>query len=275
MDIVINAEKGEQPLAPTGSHAEPSYGNYYQNILTCLGYSADNPPVADLLRRYHQLEGQWLIVSPIHWQATHNDAMIMACDDALNLPDKESRRWFKALADFLVHDNVTLHYHDAYTWLIQFEEPVSINARPVHMLLQQPMMQQLQALDSTLFWSKFLTENQMFFSEHSLNKTRVGRYPINGVWIWGGGDLKAQSSKPMVCSDEATHDLACLLSTRVSRYEPNQKSPKDAVLLFSDFDEKQAFQFEKNTVRWYWNNVAYITKPKSWFARWFGRMKYM
>ncbi len=143
---------------------------------------------------YHKLDGHWLIASPIHWQATHNDAMIIACNETLDLPDAESRLWFSALAEFLVHDKVQLHYHDAYTWLIQFEESPPINARPVHMLLQQPMMQQLQALDATLFWSRFLTENQMFFSEHSLNKARAGRYPINGVWIWDDGDLNARGS---------------------------------------------------------------------------------
>jgi len=150
---------------------------------------------AEQLRRYHKLEGRWLIVSPIHWQATHNDAMIIACNETLDLPDAESRLWFAALTEFLVHDKVKLHYHDAYTWLIQFEESPPINAKPVHRLLQQSMMQQLQALDSTLFWSRFITENQMFFSEHSLNKARAGRYPINGVWIWGDGDLSAWGAR--------------------------------------------------------------------------------
>ena len=145
----------------------------------------NNHSPADALRRLHGLEGDWLIVSPIYWEATHNDAMIMACGEMLDLSDEESRQWFAALAKFLVNDKVTLHYHDANTWLIQFDECPPINAKPVHSLLQQSMMQQLAALDPTLFWSRFLTENQMFFSEHPLNKARTGRYPVNGVWIWG------------------------------------------------------------------------------------------
>lgn len=130
------------------------------------------------------IDGHWLTVSPIYWQATHNDAMIMACGAELDLPDDESRRWFEALAAFLVHDKVKLHYHDAHTWLIQFDAAPPINAVPVHTLIQQSMMQQLKALDPTLFWSRFLTETQMFFSEHPLNKAREERYPVNGVWVW-------------------------------------------------------------------------------------------
>ncbi len=141
----------------------------------------------------HRLDGDWLVISPIYWQATHNDAMIMAYGEALDLPDDESRRWFAALADFLKDDNVTLHYQDAHTWLIQFAQCPPIHSKPVHMLLQQPLMQHLKTLDPTLFWSRFITENQMFFSEHPLNKARIGRYPINGVWVW---DKVAHVSRP-------------------------------------------------------------------------------
>ncbi len=147
------------------------------------------PLVVARLCRHDNLEGRWLIASPIHWQATHNDAMITACYEDLDLSDEASRQWFAALADFLKYDNIKLHYHDAYTWLIQFEQSPPIHAKPVHTVLNQSMMQQLKTLDPTLFWSRFLTENQMFFSEHPLNKTREGRYPINGVWIWGDEQL--------------------------------------------------------------------------------------
>ena len=260
MDIIVNS-------ISTLNEGIRDASNYYHNILTCLGYPSNHAPVADLLRRYHKLDGHWLIASPIHWQATHNDAMIMACDEALDLPDAESRRWFEALTAFLVNDEVTLFYHDAYTWLIKFDECPPIHAQPVHVLIQQSMMQQLQALDSSLFWSRFLTENQMFFSEHALNKARAGRYPINGVWIWGGGELNVRGTRPLVCGDEVACDLARLLSMNVSRYQPNQRYPKDAIALFSSFEEEQACQFEKNTVHWYWKNTAYITKSKGWLAR--------
>ena len=266
MDVIVNG------CAVGARGARPSDGNFYTNILTCLGYPPQNPPVADLLRRYHKLEGPWLIASPIHWQATHNDAMIMACDDALALTDDESRGWFAALVEFLKHDPVTLHYHDAYTWLIQFSECPPIGAKPVHGLIQQSMMQHLQALDPTLFWSRFLTENQMFFSEHPLNKEREGRYPVNGVWIWGGGELKERGSRRLICGDEVTRELAGLLSSHVDRYHLGQKISKDAIMLCSDFDELLACQFEKKTVHWYWNDVAYVTKAKGWFARLMGNL---
>ena len=143
------------------------------------------PPGVDFLRSYHGLDGTWLVASPIYWQATHNDAMIVACDEALDLSDEESRAWFAVWAECLQLENIQLYYHDAYTWLIKPSALQPINALPVHALLQQPMMAHLKALDKTLFWSRILTENQMLFSAHPLNHARKDRYPINGVWIWG------------------------------------------------------------------------------------------
>ena len=271
MDIIVNANVSTTWETHLKINLHDEISNYYQNILICLGYASD-APVADLLRQYHKLDGHWLIASPIHWQATHNDAVITACDEALDLSDNESRRWFSALERFLAHEKVKLHYHDAYTWLIQWPESPPIHAMPVHQLLQRSMMSQLHALDETLFWSRFLTENQMFFSEHVLNKARVGRYPINGLWVWGDGELGARGSRPIVSCDEAGYDLASLLTTNVVRYVPGYKCPKNAMLLLSDFDERQAFQFGKNTIHWYWNNATYMTKPKRWLEGLFAKM---
>lgn len=143
-------------------------------------------------------EGDWLVASPIYWQASHNDAMIVASGEALDLSEEESRCWFDAWALSLPADAFQLHYHDAYTWLIQAREAPPIHALPVQALLQQPMMSHLKALDATLFWSRVLTENQMLFSAHALNQAREGRYPINGVWIWARGPLKAPVFRTIV-----------------------------------------------------------------------------
>ena len=268
MDIVINAELG---FKPESNVSIVNYGNYYHNLLSCLTYPVDSPPIADLLRRYHGLEGQWLIASPIHWQATHNDAMIVASGSELQLSDDESRLWFTALEAFLAPENISLYYHDAHTWLLQYDGRPHIFSKPVHVLQHQSMMPELKKLDDTLFWQRFITENQMFFSAHSLNKTRIGLYPINGLWIWGGGSLRARVKIPLVYHDDSSLKLAKLLSTNVIDYTSLPSLSNNCVLLCNDFGQHDQHvlqtQLNKNTVRWYWNNVAYISKPNSWLSR--------
>ena len=268
MDVVINAEITE---VPAGHTPITTYGNFYHNILACLDYPKDAPPVADLLRSYYRLDGDWLIASPIHWQATHNDAMITALGSELQLSEIQSRAWFAALAEFVASDISNLYYHDPHTWLLQCDGKPQLTAKPVHTLHHQSMMPELKRLDKTLFWQRFITENQMFFSTHPLNKARTEVYPINGLWLWGNGKLQACGQKQLICSDESLWQLARVLSTNVSEYQSVPSIADNSVLLFSELGQHElcALQtrLQKNKVRWYWNNVAYLTKPRNWWSR--------
>ena len=273
MDIVINEEHA---LAPVGTTPLPHQGHFYHQVLSSIAYPTDFPPVADLLRLYHGLtEGPWVIASPIHWQATHNDAMIVASAATLQLSDDESRRWFDALSAFVASENINLYYHDAHTWLLQCKDRPQIVAQPVHKLLHQSMMLELKRLDETLFWQRLITEIQMFFSAHLLNNSRPGLYPINGVWIWGGGRLPGLVDIPFYC-DEPSFKLASLLTTQVIDVNTSRIFAKNGVLLYSSLDAQEHVflqtKLQKNTVQWYWSNVAYLSKPKSWLSRLMGKI---
>lgn len=268
MDVVINAE---QPAPPQGVQ----YGSCYTHLLTCLGYEPNQAPVADMLRQYHGLSGEWSVVSPIHWQATHNDAMIRACGSMLGLSDAQSRLWFNALSDSLHDAPFVLHYHDANTWLIQSNIPHPISALPVYTLLQQSLMSHLTSLDSTGFWPRFITENQMFFSQHPLNNDRGEEDPINGVWVWGAGQLHQKTKKSIICFDEFSVTIAQLLSTQVIRYQPGLRIDAAALLLCLDRSSSEFFskdsqltqQLTRYTVQYYWNNVTQTTPATPWWTR--------
>lgn len=266
MNVVINSCLDK---APDDSQPLPYHGHYYQNILTCLGYPIFEPPVADLLRRLHDLDGTWLIVSPLHWLATHNDAMLVAAGDDLQLTDSEGKAWFDAFAEFVLGENMQAYYHDATTWLLRInKQPVPI-AKPVHALLHQSMMPAFDTLDKTFYWQRFITENQMFLSGHRLNKLRQDRYPINGIWVWGSGLLQTPHHQTILLDDHETLPLAKLLSTSIILYESNQTYPSDALVLWHDLsrlDELQA-TLNKQTVSWYWNNRAYLMKREHWLKR--------
>jgi len=268
MDIIINATLDS---VPQGLVPITSLGNFYHNILACLAYPSDFPPVADLLRQYHGLEGQWLIVSPIHWQATHNDAMIIAEGNELGLSETESHQWFDVFNEFVSPENMMLHYHDAHTWLLRCDGKPEVVAKPVHTLRHKSMMPELQCLDKTLFFQRFITETQMLLSAHPLNKSRTGLLPINGVWLWGGGKLHAPLSIPIVGHNQRLVRLAKLLSTHVYDEKTVPFLTKDSMLLFNDVGQLDHsdlhVQLQKKSARWYWNNLAYFSKPKSWLSR--------
>ncbi|AHE67305.1 hypothetical protein [Legionella oakridgensis] len=268
MDVIINARQ-ELPC-PEGSVMLKPHGNFYHHLLSCLHDASEFPPVADLLRCYHGLQGRWLVVSPIHWQATHNDAMVVAESHELCLFEEESRRWFSAFAEFSAAENMNAYYCDAHTWLLQYDDKPDIQAKPVHELLQQSLLPHLQTLDKTGYWQRFITESQMFFSAHGLNDKRPDCI-VNGVWLWGHGRLNAPVATPVICSNGQMAKLAQYVSSEVLSYSSVASCSKNAIVLMHHLDLKELERLQKQLrhipVRWHWNNVVYRTPPKKWFSR--------
>ncbi len=264
MDAVINAIK---EVAAANSQPLSSQRNYYLNVLNCLGYDPIHPPLANLFARYHQLAGQWLIASPIHWEATHNDAMITAIDSELELTEEESQLWFADLSQFL-KDDFHWHYHDAHTWLLKVDDKPSIFSQSLYAMQHHSLMPVFAIMDKTLFWQRLMTELQMYLSSHPLNTQRQGKLTINGVWFWGQGELNPQTQRKIVTDDEVL--LASLadvaddfLSTPLTKNHLIAiKYPQQ--IDFSHLQDKM----QKYPVHWYWNNLAYLTKRRFWWPWW-------
>ena len=125
--------------------------------------------------------GAWLNVSPVHWEATHNNAMMVAAGVGLELSDIASKKLYDAFAAFLAEDNMQLHYCNANTWLLLCEHQEPPKTEGLDKALQCSMHALLATLKSTPFWLHFLTESQMFLSGQP---QEGATYPINGVWVW-------------------------------------------------------------------------------------------
>ncbi|WP_133127837.1 hypothetical protein [Legionella nagasakiensis] len=274
MDVIINAQ---HTVVPEPSIRLTEHGHFYHHLLSCLNYSDKYPPVADLLGRYYGLEGRWLVVSPVHWEATHNDAMMIATSHELHLSEEESRQWFSAFAEFSAEERMQAYYCDAHTWLLRYDDKPEIIAKPAHSLLHQSLLPHLQALDETFYWQRFITESQMFFNTHPLNDKRPD-CSINGLWLWGSGRLNTSVCIPVICGDSYLIEIANHLSSDVRLYQPSQSLPKNAILLIDCLDANELHHLQvqlcHTTVHWYWNNGVYCTRPKKWLSRLWGSISY-
>lgn len=125
--------------------------------------------------------GDWLIVSPVHWEATHNNAAIVSGGDALNLTDEASHKLYTAFSAYLAEDNMQLYYCSAGTWLLLCENQEPPQTQALHDVLQRSMHVLLEDLKNTPFWLRFITESQMLLSTQPQNDAT---YPVNGVWVW-------------------------------------------------------------------------------------------
>ena len=267
MDVVVNGTKDTLPpkAAPLLHQA-----NYYYHLLILLGFTEEQFPLASLLCHYHGLEGPWLIASPIYWSATHNDAMISATGEALELTEEESHQLFTDVADFLEPEGFTLLYHDAETWLLSITNKPLIASEPLPSLLGRSLMPVLAKLDSTLYWQRLFTEMQMFLSNHPVASKRENKLPINGLWFWGEGSFRLNSHRLIATDDEYLLALANPQNHLIALQESTVLTKNHLLLIRHPETIKRCRleeKIKKHKAQWYWNNLAYSIPASPWWSK--------
>lgn len=264
MDIIINDGCDNRP---SNSQSLETEGDFLLNVLTALGYDPLYPPLGDLLRLYKQLEGKWIIASPVHWEATHNDAMITAVKDSLHLSDSVSRIWFAEISQFLSQDQFDLVYYDANTWLINIDKKPPIKSISLGRILNQSLMPALAGMDESMYWQRLMTELQMFMGQHPLNSVNTLAMPVNGLWFWGGGTIAPTVDRPIMTDDAVISGVYkhCL------PLDLTLKPEKNSLLAIHNFEPSMKDALDQLTkqqaIKWHWNNTAYQTPIKRWWRR--------
>ena len=260
MKIIINANSISIPWEKKSIKTPPHIVSsiFYQKLLISLSYSTDAPPVGELLKRYYNLPGTWLIATPIYWEATHNSGSILAGGHDLNISEDIARTTFNRLEHFFNEEGRKLFWHDKVTWLLESTQgDPSINSIPPDVLANQSLMPYLQQLDNTGYWVRKITETQMLLSSSS----------INGIWIWGQGAYKTQH-KPIYTNNLEILKLLKCLSDRAAIFS-DELIHKHALMVFETLTEIEIIKLmpliRKYPIEWHFNNETFRTSPKSWF----------
>lgn len=250
--------------APNNAKLLPNYKNYLLNILVNLGYNFDTPPVADLLKNLHGLEGEWLVVSPVNWQATHNDSMLVAAGHDFLLNSEQSTYLFNKFSEFASCEGMSLFMHDATTWLMNVKNKPPLRSRPVYSILHNSLISELENLDESMYWQKFITMGQMLLNNLCLPND-TNQYPINGVWVWGGGCLQEKKTNEIITLDNKAHEIAEILSVNSFKYKKNTYISKDAIILSSSINNLTILPEKclQKVNAWHWNNFSY-SLPSKW-----------
>lgn len=159
MNVIINTESD---CDSKEGKLLKSQGLAVLNLLACGGYDLVNPPIGNLLKSSHSLEGDWVVLTPMHWQASHNDAVIVALDKDLRVTDEEVKYWFDLYSAYLAEEGASLYFYDKYTWLLRVDDKPPLNAKPIYQVLNKSLMPELSQLDETMYWQKFLLKVKCF-----------------------------------------------------------------------------------------------------------------
>jgi len=167
-------------------------------LLRQWGLGADAPMAAlSLAGEGLPSTGRWLRADPIHQQVIRH-ATLLHGDWALGLTRDEADRAIAALNQFFKADGLAFQAPHPGRWYVAIGDREPPRTTPLAQLAGANPFGHLPEGDERAFWRRVFGEAQMLLNQLPLNVEREaqGRATLNGVWLWGGGELPASLPRP-------------------------------------------------------------------------------
>lgn len=156
--------------------------------------SPDRDVPEGALSRYAQTsekpEGVWLCASPVHLFADQSRVYLNTIKETA-LSDTEATQFIEELNKLYTEDGWEFVKHTNTRWYLHIPEEPAIRTTPLRNVDRQPIHDKLPQGEDALQWHRTLNEMQMLFHASPVNQARQerGEILINGVWLWGVGEL--------------------------------------------------------------------------------------
>lgn len=133
----------------------------------------------------------WLCAEPVTLEVGR-DEVRLACI-VIDLDTDESAALLSSLRAHFAPDGLEFVERGAGRWWVTLAEPQRLETSPPGAALRKPLIEHLPRGADAPRWRRWQSEMQMLLFEHPVNHAREssGRSPVNYVWMWGGGTLRA------------------------------------------------------------------------------------
>jgi hypothetical protein len=172
-------------------------------------------PVAPWLAHGAGMEGDaafWLCADPACYVVNRSDVRLHSI--VRDLTDAEASALLATLNAHFASDGVHLVALDPPHWLMSAATPQALSTSQPETALDKPLIPRLPAGADAARWRAWQNEIQMLLFEHPVNRDReaVGKAPINGIWLWGGGAPALAAPAPRLAAVYASAWLPCALA---------------------------------------------------------------
>ncbi|MDO9101748.1 MAG: hypothetical protein Q7J20_10930 [Candidatus Nitrotoga sp.] len=146
--------------------------------------------------------GYWLRADPVYLQMQRTQ---LSLHPDVPLSADEAAQLCTSLNTHFAAEGLRFFSPHPQRWYLQMESVPDIVTRPLAQVAGRNVQTYLPKGQNALRWHKVFNEIQMLFFEHAVNQAREARgdFPINSIWLWGGGHAVEQLARPYtkVCSD--------------------------------------------------------------------------
>ena len=151
-------------------------------------------PVAPWLARGAGIDAgsrYWLCAEPVTLEVGRDEVRLASV--VSDLDAGESAALLSSLRAQFASDGIEFVERGPGRWWVTLAEPQRLETSPPDAALGEPLIAHLPRGADAARWRRWQSEMQMLLFEHPVNHAREGggRSPVNYVWVWGGGMLRA------------------------------------------------------------------------------------
>lgn len=162
----------------------------------------------------------WWRADPVHFRPDLRN-VFLADARVLAIEPVEAQALAAAFNQTFAADGLQLEALRPDRWYLQLPTPPQVCTQPLDSVTGRDLRALLPDGPAKSHWHKFLTEVQMLFHTHPVNRLREerGQPLISGIWLWGGGTLTASVRPPaagLYADDALCRGLARLADTAIN-----------------------------------------------------------
>lgn len=141
--------------------------------------------------------GYWLRADPVTVQLMRNRLILLAGSETAPSAE-EAEQFVAALNQHFAPDGLHFSALHPQRWYLRLPETPALRTHPLAEVHGRDIRHFLPEGGDSAHWRKLLNEAQMLLHAHPLNAAReaAGTFPVNSVWLWGGGTLSQDLSAP-------------------------------------------------------------------------------
>ncbi|MFZ1828851.1 MAG: hypothetical protein WAW42_08815 [Candidatus Competibacteraceae bacterium] len=215
-------------------------------------------------------DGWWLRADPVHLRPDLQGVFLVDAR-SLAIEPVEAAALAAAFDQTFAADGLQLYVPCPERWYLRLPEDPGLRTWPLLDAIGRDIHPLLPYGPNVRRWHPLLTEAQMLFHSHPVNRARDERNQplINGLWLWGGGVLPASAQAPAAdfyADDLLTRGLARLAGVAIRPVPDNandwwQAAAHDADSLVV-LDEARHDQVDGDSDAWI-DHVARL--ERDWF----------
>ncbi|MDG6772966.1 hypothetical protein QCB45_01380 [Thiomicrorhabdus sp. ZW0627] len=172
---------------------KPQNRDFYSTACQLFHQSSTLPVAATLASQLFDdftADDFWLKIDPVQ-MVPDRDTLVLIPGKDLEIKESEAKSLIESFNQHFEQDRVRIEYGSPTDWFLRIKQPIDLHTQSLEAVSYRSIEGNNPTGNAAQYWRQLLNEASMLFFNHEVNESRRndGLAEINGVWLWGEGQL--------------------------------------------------------------------------------------